>query len=110
MAILRSIFGILISIYMDDMLIQAKTAEAYLHAQITILVLLCLGWEVNWSKSNLSPSTKIKHLGFEIDTVSMCAICPSEKEDRLKDFALKTPQDGYVTVHNAEKNWVLLNQ
>ena len=73
MALLRSTFGIFITIYMDDMLIQAKTkSEAYLHAQITILVLLCLGWEVNWEKSNLIPSTKITHLGFEIDCVNDC--------------------------------------
>ena len=62
MALLRSTFGILITIYMDNMLIQAETAEeAFFNAQLTILVLLCLGWEVNWSKSNLVPNTKIKH-------------------------------------------------
>ena len=104
MALLRSTFGIFITVYMDDMLIQAKTAqEAYLHAQITILVLLCLGWEVNWDKSNLVPTTKIKHLGFEIDTKSMCAICPMDKVERLKDFASKILKDGLMTVHNAEK-------
>ena len=43
-SLLRSTFGIRISIYMDDMILQAKSkAEAFLHAQITILVLLCLG-------------------------------------------------------------------
>ena len=65
MALLRSTFWILITIYMDDMLIQAKTPEeAYFHAQITILVLLCLGWEVNLNKSNLIPSTKLNTLGL----------------------------------------------
>ena len=104
MALLRSIFGILISVYMDDMLIQAKSAEeAYFHAQLTILVLLCLGWEINWSKSNLIPTTKIKHLGFVIDTEAMTAICPADKIERLRNFALSTLRDGHITVHNAEK-------
>ena len=89
MALLRSTFGILISVYMNDCLIQAKTLEeAYLHAQITVLVLLCLGWEINWTKSSLIPSTKIKHLGFEIDTESLTVNCPLDKVDRIRNFAL----------------------
>ena len=60
MAFLQLNFGILISVYMDDMIIQAKSAsECYFHAQITILVLLSLGWEVNWLKTNLIPSQNL---------------------------------------------------
>ena len=41
LALLRSNFGILISVYMDDLILQANTQEeVFLHAQITILVLL----------------------------------------------------------------------
>ena len=48
MAFLRSVWGIMLSVYMDDMILQAPTAEeCYFHAQILILVLLCCGWEVN---------------------------------------------------------------
>ena len=44
MAFLRSVWGIMVSVYMDDMILQAQTAaECYLHAQILILVLLCCG-------------------------------------------------------------------
>ena len=74
-----------------------------MHAQITILVLLCLGWEVNWTKSNLIPSTKIKHLGFEIDTVSLTVTCPSDKVERIRNFASETLKNGHITVHDAEK-------
>ena len=88
MAFLRENWGILISIYMDDMILQAPTAEkAYLHAQITILVLLYLGWEINWEKSNLTPSHKLTHLGFDIDTSTMTASCPTVKVERLRDHA-----------------------
>ena len=96
---------------MDDCLIQAKTAEeAYLHAQITILVLLCLGWEVNWTKSNLIPNTKIKHLGFEIDTVALTVTCPFDKVDRIRNFAAETLKNGFITVHDAEKLWASWSQ
>ena len=104
MAFLRAKWGILISIYMDDMLLQAASREqAYLHAQIVILVLMCLGWELNWEKSSLIPSNKITHLGFEIDTLSMTACCPVAKIDRLVDMAYSAFVKKFITVHNAER-------
>ena len=67
MALLWSTFGIYITVYMDDMLVQAKTKrEAYLHSQITIPVLLCLGWEINRDKRNLIQSHEITHIGFTL--------------------------------------------
>ena len=104
MAFLRATWGILISIYMDDMLLQAASREeAYHHAQIVILVLLCLGWELNWEKSSLIPSNKLTHLGFEIDTVSMTASCPVAKIDRLVEMAKKAFIKKTITVHDAER-------
>ena len=80
MAFLRSVWGIMVSVYMDDMIFQGKTEEeVYFNAQLTILLLLCLGWEVNWHKSNLTPSHTLTHLGFDLDTVSMTASCPDKK-------------------------------
>ena len=88
MGFLRSAWGILISIYMDDMILQGKTAEeVYFNAQLTILLLMSLGWEINWSKSSLTPSHTLTHLGFHIDTVSMTASCPQKKVERLRDMA-----------------------
>ena len=104
MALLRSTFGIYITVYMDDMLVQAKTkSEAYLHSQITILVLLCLGWEINRDKSNLIQSHKITHIGFCINTNSMTATLPGDNISSLKDFASITLNDGFISVHDAEK-------
>ena len=103
-AYLRQTLNINISIHMDDMILQAKTAEqAYLDAQITILVLLSLGWEVNWEKTHLVPSHKLTHLGFEIDTTSMTATCPAVKVERLRDFAKSALSSGFLTVHDTEK-------
>ena len=101
---LRSVFGIKLSIYMDDIILQGRTKlEAYLHAQITILVLLCLGWEVNWEKSTLVPTHKLTHLGFMIDTESMTATLPDAKISRLQTFAKTTLVEKSVSVHNAER-------
>ena len=103
-AFLRETWGIMITIYMDDMFLQAPTrAEVYLHAQLVILVLLCLGLELNWTKSSLVPSQTITHLGFEINTATMTATLPIKKIERLRDLAHSTLQAGHVTVHNAEK-------
>ena len=44
MGFLRACWNVLISVYMDDMILQGKTeAEVYFNAQLTILLLLCLG-------------------------------------------------------------------
>ena len=103
-ALLRSLWNILISIYMDDMIIQADTPEkAYFDAQVTILLLLCLGWEINFEKSTLIPTQNLTHLGFEMCTKTMTAKCPQKKIDILVEAANKALGDGYLTVHNAEK-------
>ena len=104
LAFLRVTWGIMISIYMDDMILQAPTAqEVYFHAQLTILVLLCLGWEVNWEKTSLTPSHNLTHLGFDIDTLSMTASCPMKKVDILREAAKTALKEGKISVHCAEK-------
>ena len=104
MALLRSTFGIYITVYMDVCSSRPKTkSEAYLHSQITILVLLCLGWEINRDKSNLIQSHEITHIGFCINTNSMTATLPGDKISSLKDFASITLNDGFISVHDAEK-------
>ena len=55
-AFLRGTWGILISIYMDDILIQGSSpSQALLHAQVTALFLMVLGWSLNWKKSDFVP-------------------------------------------------------
>lgn len=104
MAFLRATWGILITVFMDDMLLQAATKErAFLHAQLVVLTLMSLGWELNWEKSNLIPSTEITHLGFEINTSTMTASCPVAKIDRLIAKATEILRAKIVTVHEAER-------
>ena len=104
MAFLRATWSILIFIYMDDMLIQARDASTvYLHAQITLLVFMCLGWEINWEKSSLIPTQRITHLGFILDSQSMTVSCPMEKIQRIQEKVRTALGSGHITVHDLER-------
>ena len=104
MAFLRTTWAIMLSIYMDDIILQADSPEkAYFHAQLVILVFLCLGWELNWEKSSITPSQTITHLGFIINTFTMTASCPEAKVERLRTLAFECLQANCMTVHEAER-------
>lgn len=86
-AFLRATWCILISIYIDDILIQASNPEqCSLHCQIAMLVFLCLGWSFKFEKCNFIPSQKFCHLGFDFDTVAMTISCPSDKVSKLQEM------------------------
>ena len=96
---LRLAFCILISAYLDDMLLQAESAEkVFLHVQIAILVLSCLGYEVNFIKSSLVPSTRLEHLGFIFDTVKMTIEVPEAKMEKLISNAKKFLSENGLTL------------
>ena len=48
-------------------------------------------------------SHEITHIGFCINTNSMTATLPGDKISSLKDFASITLNDGFISVHDAEK-------
>ena len=57
-AFLRVTWGILIAIYMDDILIQGSSpSQVYLHAQVAALLFMVLGWSLIWEKSDFFPKT-----------------------------------------------------
>ena len=85
MAFLRATWAIMISIYIDDMLIQASSKDrVMLHTQLVLLTMMALGWSFNWEKSSLAPSQTIIHLRFIIDTASMTIRCSLEKVVKLQ--------------------------
>ena len=84
-AFLRLTWNILISIYIDDILIQnCSSATCLLHTQIVIIVLMSLGWSFKMSKCDLVPKQQFVHLGFVFDTKAMTISCPPEKISRLQ--------------------------
>ena len=101
---IRATWGIMLTIYMDDMLLQGASAEeVLLHAQIVMLVLMTLGWSFNWDKSDLVPKHVVVHLGFVFDTTSMTITCPFDKVKRLQDKCKAMLRAGHATVHDLER-------
>ena len=103
-AFLRATWAILISIYMDDMLIQADSvSQVMLHTHLVMLVMMCLGWSFNWEKSMLNPSQTVTHLGFVFDTVAMTISLPAAKLERLVSRCRTHLQNGFISVHDLER-------
>ena len=104
MAYLRTTFAILISIYIDDLILQAATPEkAYIHAQVTAIFLMILGWSLNWKKSDFIPKQQVIHLGFLFDTQTMVISCPDDKIERLQSLCRLAMTSGVLSVHDAER-------
>ena len=103
-AFLRETWGILISIYMDDILIQgSSSSQALFFAQVTALFLMVLGWSLNWKKSDFVPKQEVTHLGFVWNSVHMTISCPPDKVARLQASCRNLVRDKVVTVWDAEK-------
>ena len=86
------------------MLLQArKVSIVYLHTQVTLLVFMCLGWEINWKKCSPIPLQTITHLGFILNSVAMTISCPIDKVTRLQTLASSVLKSGHVTVNNLER-------
>ncbi|XP_041446204.1 uncharacterized protein adgrg1.L isoform X2 [Xenopus laevis] len=78
--------GVSIKPYLDDCLIKADSQSILgEHVNLTVQVLQSLGWIINWEKSNLRPSTKIKFLGMILDTEIGKVSLPLEKACKIKD-------------------------
>jgi hypothetical protein len=64
--------GVRFSIYVDDGRIAAATAEScLLHLCFTLHVSQLAGWRVQWKKTMIHPTTRLLHLGFITDSVTM---------------------------------------
>ena len=70
--------------YLDDLLLLGMTVQACEdNIAQTLKLLRRLGFLVNNKKSNLTPSTAIKYLGFVFNTVDMTISLPQSKRDNL---------------------------
>ena len=72
--------SICLIIYLDDMLIMARSVqELIFHRDTVIYLLQNLGFVLNLKKSVLEPSQKIEFLGMVIDSMKMEISLPQEK-------------------------------
>jgi Reverse transcriptase (RNA-dependent DNA polymerase) len=72
--------GIKFSIYVDDGRISASCrVTCRLHLLYTIHILQLAGWRIQWKKTVLVPTTRLLHLGFITDSVTMRYFITPEK-------------------------------
>ena len=72
--------GIRLIIYLDDMLIMARSRDIALqHASTALDLLQGLGFMINYLKSVLVPSTKMEFLGFVVDSLTLSLALPRDK-------------------------------
>ena len=95
---LRLTFNMLIIAYLDDFLIQAEDYDtSVLHTELAVLAFQALGFEVNYAKSCMTPTTTIAHLGFIWNSVDMVLSLPQEKIDRIAGLAAGFIRNGGYT-------------
>ena len=69
--------------YIDDFIVVEPTRDECANSQAVLFELLgSLGFEVSWSKCT-APSTKIRYLGIDFDSIEMTLSLPQDKLDKL---------------------------
>ena len=77
--------GVRLIIYLDNILIIASSIETLnRHKTLAISLLECLGFLINYEKSNLTPSQQIVFLGMLVDSASMQFILPEQKAVQIQ--------------------------
>lgn len=91
--------GILISAYIDDLIIMAKDFEqCKRHVSMVSEFLSGLGFVVNKEKSVLHPSQNIEHLGFVFDSVNMLVKLTDEKKSKIIEVCQQVKQAKSPTI------------
>ena len=81
------IIGIICSYYLDGTFILGRTFQETLeHTEIVFDTLVVLGFVPIIPKCSLIPSTRIRHLGFYIDSIKMTVELPQDKIDTIVDL------------------------
>lgn len=76
--------GLLLVIYLDDILCIGNTYNECLRCvSDTLLLLENLGFIVNYTKSKLKPNKTQIFLGFELDSHDMCLKLPQDKRQKI---------------------------
>lgn len=99
--------GIRIVVYLDDLLILARSPqEAAAHRDRTLALLMRLGWLVNGAKSVLTPAQQMTYLGVVINSNNMTFSLGEEKLRKLRDATLEMlqlNQQGRLSLRHAAR-------
>lgn len=91
--------GIRFIMYLDDMLIMARTQEeSRQHLATIVKVLMALGFIINLSKSITTPTQRLVFLGFTLDSCKMTISLPGSKLHALRKLARKMMKKKEATI------------
>ena len=81
--------GIVFSLYIDDARISSPNyTETLFKTKLAVLVFSLAGWRLNFDKSILVPTQKIRYLGFITDTNQFKFFCPEDRIREVKDSVM----------------------
>ena len=99
LAHMREHMGITITGYLDDQFILDNSYERVLAAGNSAAELFQKGgFKINLSKSVLSPTQQIEHLGFIIDSKQMVVRLTPEKRNKLRKLLLDCLDDRHMSI------------
>ena len=102
-AVIRRLNGRII-IYLDNILIMARTREELLISRGTLIFLLQnLGFVINFKKSVLDPCQMLEFLGLEVDSLNRRVEIPKDKVEKIKKQCQSLPSLEKVSVRDLAK-------
>ena len=96
--------GINVSGFLDDLLIVGHSVdELKVSVETVVHTLQNLGFVINFEKSILEPCSRLRHLGFIIDSVTMTVSLPQDKIDTVKELCSNMLEKSEETIRNVAK-------
>lgn len=91
-------------LYLDDFLLMGNSKEeCLLNVKTTLEFLEKLGLIINYNKSILVPSKRIKYLGMIYDSKRMIVTIPGEKKDAIVKWASDLKRNNYCKIRDLAK-------
>ena len=85
--------------YLDDSFFVSQSWESCsTQIQIALELLTKAGFFIHYDKSVLTPSTRLRFLGFDLDSKDMKVFLPAEKSQKLHDCAAELLSASSVTI------------
>ncbi len=96
--------GVCLLIYLDDLIVIGRTQAHCCQSTWEVLWLLVkLGWQINWIKSQLTPEQEKIWLGLLSNTISMQFLLPLEKVETIKEMCRKMSEKSTLTLYDLGK-------
>ena len=97
--------GLRVVLFVDDFILMSQPGDIQSHTQILLETLSDLGFFVNEEKSNLIPSSKVRYIGYDIDTSGVHPVIriPRDRVRRLRHAIRRSLKQDSITARNLAK-------